>query len=90
MQGDAAGPVELGADGHAVARMDYYAELAQRLGVPTPRVVDDPAELRRLGLSPDRLRRSASKACDPMPTCRRTGWSPRYATFKQGFDELLG
>ena len=89
MQGDAAAAVELGADGHPVARMDYYTELAQRLGVPTPRVVDDPAELRRLGLSPDRLRRSASKACDPMPTCRRTGWSPRYAAFKQGFDELL-
>ena len=81
--------VELGADGHPVTRMEYYTELAHRLGAPPPRVIEDPWELRQLGLSPERLRQSSSKACDPMPTCRRTGWSPRYATFKQGLDTLL-
>ena len=89
MGGSGAAGVELGADGHPVARMDYYAELAQRLSATPPRVIDDPAELRLLGLAPDRLRQSSSKACDPMPTCQRTGWSPRYATFKQGLDALL-
>ncbi|MFW6336330.1 MAG: NAD-dependent epimerase/dehydratase family protein [Phycisphaeraceae bacterium] len=89
MAGEKTAAVELGADGHPVARIDYYSELAQRLNAPTPRVVDDPAELRRLGLSPDRLRQGSSKACDPMPTCQRTVWSPRYATFKQGLDTLL-
>lgn len=80
--------VELGADGHPVTRMEYYTELAHRLGAPPPHVIQDPWELRQLGLSPERLRQSSSKACDPMPTCRRTGWSPRYATFKQGLDTL--
>lgn len=81
---DPPGRIELGCDGHPVPRLDYYTHLAQMIGQPPPRVLDDEDAARQFGLNLDRLRRSSSKALDNIPTCRRTGWSPRYANFRDG------
>lgn len=83
------GWVELGCDGHPVPRIEYYTYLAERLMVPPPRVLDDASAAERLGLNVERLRRSSSKALDNIITCKRTGWSPRYPTFRQGLDAIL-
>lgn len=71
---DTAEAVELGADGHPVARREYYAWLATQLGVAPP-------PMPGADLAPGR---TASRACDPGSTCRRTGWSPRYPDYRRG------
>ncbi len=83
------GRIELGCDNHPVARIDYYRELARRLGVPEPEVLDDQTAAQRLGLDAGRLRRASSKRCDNGPTRRRTGWQPRYPCFREGLDAVL-
>ncbi|MFA9478299.1 NAD-dependent epimerase/dehydratase family protein [Phycisphaerales bacterium AB-hyl4] len=83
------GRVELGCDGHPVPRVDYYGHLAKLLDVPPPQVLDDATAARMLGLNLDRLRRSSSKALDNIATCRRTGWSPRFASYRDGLDDAL-
>lgn len=83
------GRIELGCDGHPVPRIEYYTELAGRLGVAPPEVVEDVTTLERLGLNVERLRRSSSKACDNILTCKRTGWTPTYANFRQGLDAIM-
>lgn len=89
MRADHAGRIELGCDGHPVARIEYYAYLAELLKVPPPRVLDDASAAEGLGLNLERLRRSSSKALDNIATCRRTGWSPYYPTFRQGLAAIL-
>jgi nucleoside-diphosphate-sugar epimerase len=89
MESPTAGPVELGCDGHPVPRIDYYTYLAEKLGVDPPQMLDDQQAAAQFGLSADRLRRSASKALDNIITCQRTGWSPRYANFREGVDTVL-
>lgn len=86
---ESAGPVELGCDGTPVPRIDYYTYLARRLGVAPPTVVDDARAAITLGLNLDRLRRASSKALDNIPTCRRTGWSPKYPHFRLGLEACL-
>lgn len=83
------GRIELGCDGHPIARIVYYTELANRLGVAPPQTVEDPITLESLGLNTERLRRSSSKACDNILTCKRTGWTPEYRNFKYGLDAIL-
>jgi len=80
----APGRIELGCDGHPIPRRAYYTHLATELGVAAPAILDAETAARTLGLSAHRLRNASSKALDNRPTCRRTGWSPRYASFKQG------
>lgn len=89
MRADAPARIELGCDGHPVPRIDYYSHLAELLRVPPPRVLDDASAAEDLGLNLERLRRSSSKALDNIATCRRTGWSPRYPTFRQGLAAIL-
>src|SRR5690606_15636879 len=84
-----AGRIELGCDNHPVERLEYYTELAHRLGVSPPSVVSDERELAMLGLSVGRLARVSSKRCDNGVTGHRTGWSPRYGDFRAGLDALL-
>ncbi len=86
---DEAHAVELGSDGSPTPRLAYYTELARRVGVSPPEVVDDETAALELGLNLDRLRRASSKRCDPEPTCARTGWRPRYRDFRMALDELL-
>jgi len=86
---DRARQVELASDGSPVPRIEYYQDLAKRVGVPPPRLIDDETAALELGLNLDRLRRVSSKRCDPAPTSRRTGWQPRYRHFRDGLDELL-
>jgi nucleoside-diphosphate-sugar epimerase len=83
------GRIELGCDGHPVPRIEYYTELAHRLGVAPPEVVEDPAALEKLGLNVERLQRTSSKACDNILTCKRTGWTPMHANFRQGLDAVM-
>jgi len=85
-----AAKVELGCDGSPVKRIEYYQYLAHRLGVPVPQVLDDQSAAEQLGLNVQRLRRLSSKACDPIATCARTGWRPRYESFREGLDDILG
>ena len=61
-------------------------ELAHRLGVASPAVLDDQTAAATLGLSLDRLRRTSSKRCDNTLTRRRTGWAPRFGDFRAGLD----
>lgn len=89
MSADEPGRIELGCDGNPVPRLEYYTHLAERLGAPPPSVVDDEEAAKRFGLNVERLRRSASKALDNIVTCRRTGWTPSYPTFRQGLDAAL-
>lgn len=89
MTASAPGRIELGCDGNPVPRLEYYTHLAHRLGVPPPEIVDDEQAAKQFGLNLDRLRRSSSKALDNIATCQRTGWTPRYPTFRQGLDAAL-
>lgn len=83
------GAIELGCDGNPVPRLDYYTHLARRLGVPPPEPMDPTTAAAHFGLDPARLRRASSKALDNIPTCRRTGWSPRYPNYRVGLDACL-
>lgn len=83
------GRVELGCDGNPVPRHVYYEELARRLGVAAPEAIDDAAAAAQFGLNLDRLRRAASKALDNIATCRRTGWTPAYPTYRAGLTAVL-
>ena len=89
MLSPAAGRVELGCDGSPVARIDYYSHLADRLGVPPPRVLTADEAAAQLGVRAQRLQRTVSKACDNIPTCQRTGWAPRYGHFRDGLDAVF-
>jgi nucleoside-diphosphate-sugar epimerase len=89
-QSDAAARIELGCDGHPVERLDYYRYLAKLTGLSEPIVLDDEQAQAILGVSAERLKRTASKRCGNEPTCRRTGWSPRYVDYRAGLDHALG
>ncbi len=83
-----AASIELASDGTPVRRAEYYAELARRLGVAAP-VALDAAQARRLGLDSRRLERASTKRCDPGPTIARTGWRPRYPSYREGLQGLV-
>jgi nucleoside-diphosphate-sugar epimerase len=83
-----AAPIELGSDGRPTQRIEYYRELARRIGAPEPAVLDERASA-QLGLNLDRLRRSSSKSCDNTPTRTRTGWAPQFPDFRSGLDACL-
>ncbi len=89
-ESDTAARIELGCDGHPVERLDYYRYLAKLTGLSEPIVLDDAQAQEILGISAERLKRTASKRCGNEPTCRRTGWSPRYADYRAGLDHALG
>ncbi|MEM9494222.1 MAG: hypothetical protein AAGC55_34065, partial [Myxococcota bacterium] len=80
--------VELGCDGRPVTRQEYYTHLATRMGLPAPRVAE-PTEAAQLGLDPERLSRTTSKALDHVVTCRRTGWLPQHTDYRLEIDALL-
>jgi len=70
--------IELGSDDAPVQRRDWYAGLAAALDLPPPRFdgitrTDGP-----------RAASAASRRCDNGPTCRRTGWRPRYPDWQSG------
>ncbi len=90
MTADKPGRVELGCDGRPVPREEYYQHLANLLLVPPPTVLDADAAAAKLGLSARRLRNASSKALDHIVTCQRTGWAPRYASFKEGVEAAIG
>ena len=89
MSADDPHPIELGCDGHPVPRIDYYRYLANLLNLPAPLPLDDDMAAMQLGVSRDRLAQSSSKALDNIPTCRRTGWAPRYPNFRAGLEAAL-
>jgi len=89
MTSEAAAHVELGCDGRPVKRLAYYLDLADRLGVPAPAVMDPQTAAAQFGMHPDRLMRTANKMLDNSVTRRRTGWSPTHADYRQGLDALL-
>ncbi len=75
---EGAARIELGSDDAPVQRRDWYAGLAAALGLPPPRFdgltrADGP-----------RAASAASRRCDNGPTCRRTGWRPRYPDWQSG------
>jgi nucleoside-diphosphate-sugar epimerase len=86
-----AAPIELGCDNQPPKRLEYYHELAKRLGVSPPRVMSEP-EMVSLGipLNLERLRRSSNKICVNTPTRERTGWVPQYPSYHQGLTHALG
>lgn len=80
---DEAGGVELGCDGHPPPRRDYYGYLAELLGASPPMVLDAQTAA-AMGIDVSRLSRASSKALDHIVTSRRTGWAPRYSSYRQG------
>lgn len=86
---DDCGAVELGCDGTPTPRIEYYRHLARLINAPPPEVLRDEKAIAMLGVNADRLRRSSSKALDNIPTCRRTGWSPRYPNYRVGLEAVL-
>ena len=89
MQSETAAQIELGSDGTPVRRLEYYNALASRIGAPPIRMVDDEAELQSMGLDATRIRSSGlGKRCDPTITMERTGWSPLYPSYLEGFETL--
>lgn len=90
MASDQTGPVELGCDGAPVKRSEYYTYLADLMGMPHPRVMDDEAAAKQMGLNVERLRRASSKRCDHGPTIARTGWTPRVRSYREGLASLIG
>jgi len=89
LDADTAGRVELGCDDTPVKRMDYYTHLAERLGVDPPHVMSEDEAVSKLNINPSRLRLAGSKTCRNNPTVERTGWRPRYPSFREGLDQAL-
>ena len=89
MDAEHPGQVEVGCDGHPVARERYYEHLAGLLNVSPPTVLDDARAAAQLGVDMARLRLVSSKALDNGVTCRRTGWQVRFSTFREGLDSAL-
>ncbi len=83
------GRVELGCDGSPVKRIDYYSEVARRLGVNPPKLVHGEDVLKKMGIDPARVRRASSKRCDHRVTCERTGWQPRFRDYRDGLNAIL-
>lgn len=88
-QAEQPGRIELGCDGHPIPRQDYYTHLARLIGVDPPVHLDTQSAAASLGLNALRLRNASSKALDNIPTCRRTGWTPRYPTYKLGVEAAI-
>ncbi|MCC5829611.1 MAG: NAD-dependent epimerase/dehydratase family protein [Phycisphaeraceae bacterium] len=86
--GDQAQRIELGVDDAPTPRQEYYHYLAELGGYPPPHLIDE-REATELGVDLSRFRRTGSKFCDNGPTCRRTGWRPRYPTFREGLADLV-
>lgn len=63
--------IELGADGHPVARRDYYRALAVWAGEPVPSLASGTAE-------------HGGRRCDPATTWARLRWRPMYTDFRAG------
>lgn len=80
--------IELGCDDTPTPRRAYYQHLAELAGVDPPRLLTD-ADAVAMGIDPAALRSSASKACSNGPTCSRTGWRPRYPSFREGLAGLM-
>ncbi len=86
---ESASPIELGCDGHPTPRIEYYTRLAELLNVAPPVTMDAQMAAIHLGLNPERLSRSSSKALDNRITRQRTGWEPAYPGFRAGLRALL-
>jgi nucleoside-diphosphate-sugar epimerase len=69
-------PLWLAVDDEPAARCDVLRWLASRLGATPPAHVPGPAE------SPGKRCRNAK--------LRRSGWTPRYPTFREGYEAVLG
>jgi nucleoside-diphosphate-sugar epimerase len=78
---DVAATIELGADGIAMTRRDYYNALAALLGTGATFEAD--------GDGFGAARRAGSRLCDIAITCRRTGWHPRFADARLQIAGLL-
>lgn len=78
---DDAAMIELGADGIAMTRRDYYNALAALLGTSATFEAD--------GGGFGAARRAGSRLCDIAITCRRTGWHPRFADARLQLAGLL-
>lgn len=78
---ETAAAIELGADGVAMTRRDYYNALAARLGTEAVFEAD--------GDGYGSARRAGSRHCDIAITCQRTGWQPRFADARQQLASLL-
>ncbi|MEX2216954.1 MAG: NAD-dependent epimerase/dehydratase family protein [Phycisphaeraceae bacterium] len=85
-----AGRIELGSDGTPVRRIEYYEYLAKRLGAPPVRMMDASEAAVKFNIPAGRLTRASSKQCDNVTTCIRTGWLPRYPTFRDGLRAIAG
>lgn len=71
-------------DGQPATRSEVITWLAQRLGRPVPRFDPDNPGSRRGGAGvPDRIIANAA-------ACRALGWRPRYPSFREGYEALLG
>ena len=81
---DRPGRIDQGSDGLPVKRIEYYSFLAEKLGAPPVRMMDAAEASVKFNLPAGRLTRASSKQCDNVPTCQRTGWLPRYPTFRDG------
>jgi nucleoside-diphosphate-sugar epimerase len=82
------GRIELGSDGLPVPRIEYYEYVARHGAAPPVRLLDARA-MSELGVSSARLRSASSKRCDNVVTCRRTGWLPRYPTYRDGLKAIF-
>lgn len=69
------------ADDGAVPKAELAAWLAERLGKPVPHFSGEVTRGRR-GIAPDRIVSNARIK-------ERLGWQPKYATFRDGYAELL-
>jgi nucleoside-diphosphate-sugar epimerase len=70
------------ADDGAVSKAEVMAFIAAKLGVPEPRFTGAPAQGRRR-ITPDRV-----IANDKLK--RVLGWRPRYPSYREGYEAILG
>ena len=77
-QPDHRASIELGCDDSPHTKHDYYHWLADRLGTSPP-----------VFTSSGNRSASSSKICSNSITCRRTGWRPKFPSFKDGLSEIL-
>ena len=70
--------VELGCDDHPVTRKTYYGWLAKQLGCGPPVFRYSPSR------NTNNPAVSPSKCCSNRVTCTRTGWRPRYPSYREG------
>lgn len=83
-EADAVSPVYIVADGHPVARREYYREVARLLSAPEPTFETPPAD------SPAAQRAGADRRMNAERIVRELGFAPKFPSYREGLAAIIG